>query len=390
MVKKEAIIILAVVVIVIVMSGLIPGPPPAGQGAFKAYWSASYLLASSENFADRDLLLQVEQQLTNHRKDYALVTWNPPWLLALLLPYTLVSFQQATWLWLFTNISLIFISSVLVWQLRAQREVVRRRGWIAPLIAYFFVPTLIAMMLGQVNTLVLIGLAAFLHFEAQEQQVAAGMSLVLTLVKPHLVYITLPLVLLTAVYRRQWRLLLGFGTFLVVLVLIVFALRPTFITDYTTTVTESRLLQWAIPTIGGFLSEQFGWFWVKFIGVIILPLAVVWWWRQRDKLPVMTQLVDVTLLISVITAPFGWGYDVIVFILPILQIVIWVVDGRLPRGEGIGYMSLLLLINIASFIQRSIGMSEVYYFWLPPAIAIIYGIALWRLRPARHDALAMG
>lgn len=298
-------------VLIIAISSIIPRMPFMGGSDFRAYWSASYLLAHSEDFSDPELLLAIEREHTGWRRDYAVMTWNPPWLLALLLPYTLVSFVQATKLWLFTNIGLIYTGSVLVWRVYARREATQRRWAIAPLVAFTFSPVLTILMMGQVNSLVFLGLAIFLYFEQRNRQFKAGMGLVLMLVKPHLVYITAPLILLTAIVKRQWRVLIGMGITLLILMFIVFLLHPTFLVDYGRSIAGGRLLRWATPTLGGILAETFGWNWGKLVGVVILPLAVILWWRKREQFDI-SSLVNVTLLVSVITAPFGWGYDAVV------------------------------------------------------------------------------
>lgn len=382
--KKEVLVILALLILVIAGSRLIPFPAPVGRGDFVAYWSASYLLAHSQNASDPDLLLQVEQEKTGRDQDYVLMTWNPPWLLALLLPYTLFSFQQATWLWLLTNIALIFASVILVWRTTARTETIRRFYWIALPVAFAFSPTLIALIMGQVNTLVLCGIATFLYLASKERYFTAGASLVLTLVKPHLVYITLPLVLLAAVVKKTyWHILAGLGAAAAGLLAVVFFLRPAFVVDYGRTVMGSRLVEWATPTLGGILAETLGWNWAKLMGVVVLPLVVAWWWRRRQQVEIET-LVGISLVISVVTAPFGWGYDVVVLLVPIIQMIVWVLEGRFPRLQAGALVALLLLVDGLSFYQRAVKTNEVYYFWLPLAIALLYLWAQTRLNAYRR------
>lgn len=369
--KKALVLVLALGLLTLVLTGPIPVPPSIGRGDFRAYWSAAYLLANSQNFADPDLLLAAEQVHTGWQRDFAVITWNPPWLLALLLPYATVSFTRATWLWLLTNIVLIYTASVWVWLASSREDKVRRQAWVAPLIAFVYSPALITLLMGQVSSLVFFGLAAFLYLEAGNRHLLAGASLALPLVKPHLVYITLPVILLRAAVRRQWSLWLGLATTLVGLTLLVFLLRPAFLADYTRTVGGGSLLTWETPTLGGILAATWGWQGVKLMGVVLLPLAVGLWWRGRQALSART-LLDVTLLASVITAPFGWGYDAVVLLIPLLQIVVWLVEGRFGRGESLGLVAALLLINAVSFYQRSITVNELYYFWLPLAIAAVY------------------
>lgn len=361
-----------------VLWGPIPVPASMGRGDFRAYWSAAKLLAQSENFADAELLLETEQAHTEWTEDWAVITWNPPWLLALLLPYTAVSFERATWLWLITNITMVFTGSVLVWRTLATQPDSRRRSHLAPIIGLLFLPTMIALLMGQVNTLVFMGLAGFLFFFNRDQLFVAGLCLILTLVKPHLVYLTVPIIFLHLLWtRRDYRAAGGMLVAIVTLTAVVFVLRPSFIADYTQTISEGSLLAWETPTLGGILGASFGWQWAKLMGVVIFPLTVWLWWRNRKQLD-LNIWVQATVLISVITAPFGWGYDVIVLLLPLLQIVIWIAEGRYSRLEAVGWAAALIGLNLAAIYQRSFEISEVQTYWVPIALAAVYFLAYYR------------
>ena len=304
MIQRGLAVILVVGLVAAAIWGPIPIPRTIGLGDFRAYWSAAFLLAHSENFTDADNLFEVERTETGWQRDFVVSTWNPPWLLALLLPYTLVSFTRAIWLWLLTNFLLIFVGSVLVWRTAAQTEYSKKLSVFAPVIGLFFLPTLAALHMGQVNTLVFFGLALYLFFDEQKRPFSAGMGLALTLIKPHLVYITVPLLLLNALRKREWSLFWGMAAALGGLSLIVFVLRPSFLSDYMTTVSSTPLLAWQTPTVGGYLAATLGWEWAKLMGVVILPAAIGLWWRQRDRIDTLT-LVAASLLLSLPTAPFG-------------------------------------------------------------------------------------
>ncbi len=374
---------LVVIIILFAVWGPIPVPSTIGRGDFRAYWSAAYLLTQSENFADVEQLLLVEQQHTEWKEDFAVLTWNPPWLLALLLPYTTVSFVRATWLWLLTNIMMIFTGSILLWKTFAKQASTQRRGHLASLIGLLFLPSLITLLMGQVNTLVFFGVAAFLFFAKRKQFFVAGLCLGLTLVKPHLVYITLPIILLHMVWtRRDFRALAGLTVGIVALTAVVFALRPSFLSDYTQTVSQGSLLAWETPTLGGVLATTLGWQWARLMGIVILPLAVWQWWRYHNKID-LSIWVSGTLLLSVITAPFGWAYDVIVLLIPLIQIFVWIADGKYNQLEAFGWAVLFIGINLGAIYQRTLGIHELQAYWVPIAIALAYFLAYYRLGRSR-------
>ncbi len=381
MIQRSLVVLFFVSILAIAIWGPIPIPRNTGIGDFRAYWSASYLLAHSENFSDSDLLMEVEREQTQWRNDYVVRTWNPPWLLVLLLPYTLVSYTRAAWLWILTNILVIFVGSVLVWKITAVSQRSQRLSIFAPLVGLLFLPTLAALHMGQVNTLVFLGLALYLYFYEVKRPFFAGAALTLTLIKPHLVYITIPLILLDALRKRNWSIFWGTASTLGGLTLIVFALRSSFIVDYFATVSSNSLLSWQPPTIGGILAVLLGWEWMKLMGLVVLPVAIGIWWRTREQVT-MPMLVAVSLLISVMSAPFGWNYDVVVLLIPTIQVAVWLVERRFNWLNTAVLTLLLITINYLNFRQRTQTMSEVYLFWVPLALATVYWLAIKQRKQA--------
>lgn len=364
---------------------LVQPPLPSRIGAidFPAYWSASYLLAHGENFAEPSRLFHVERSQTSWPENYPMLTWNPPWLLVLLLPYSLIPFPRAVWLLLLTNITLIFLSAVLLWWLDSALPRTRRLAWLGPLVAFAYSPTMVAIIAGQVNILVFAGLAAYLWLVlsspvARWRLLAAGAALALTMVKLHLVYLTVPLLLLDAARRRQWHILLGFGVALTTTLALVFCLRPTFINEYAQTLGSGGLLQYETPTFGGIVADVTSWNGLKLMGIILLPLAILAWWRTSANWDLRT-LVDVSLLVSVITAPFGWSYDFVVLLIPLLRIVVWMADRVFPRAQVILLALVLIGADVFSYYERIASPSEIYFSWIPWLIAFAYGFAWWQV-----------
>jgi hypothetical protein len=195
--RNFALAILALLILIIVVK--LPAPVKGlGIADFRAYWSGSYLLSQGEDFSDPEKIYQVETELTGWTGDIVLYTWNPPWLLALLLPYIQFEFSQAAWLWLLTNITMVVTATFLVWHTLREPGQNKVLALAAPFVAFAFAPTLVALAMGQVNTLVLMGLAGFIYFYRNERQFSAGVLLSLVMVKPHLVYLTLPIIFLKA------------------------------------------------------------------------------------------------------------------------------------------------------------------------------------------------
>lgn len=355
-----------------------PFPEHLAKVDFQAYWGASYLLSQSENFADGEKLLQVQHQFTGWTEESAQMTWNPPWLLAWLLPYTLVEFNQASWLWFLTNISLLFASTWVMWQLFAQKAKTKEKMGIGLLITFFFVPTLTLLLVGQITTLVLFGLVLFLYFFRQNRFFLAGSSLSLVTIKPHLLYITLPFLLLHLVWHKQWRTLTGFALPILLGTLVALALRPTFPWEYAATMGESSLLRLTVPTLGYFLSTVFGWSGFRLMGVIILPMVLLYWYRhphkQRLNLVIWSMA---TLLLSIITSPFGWSFDMVLLLMPVQYGVVNLVERRVGIETAVVVTLLFTLCNLIMLYQRTLEVWDDKFFWFPIALGMLYA-AIYR------------
>lgn len=179
-------------------------PPKIGAADFRPYWSSTFLLAHGQDFSDLSKLDDVERTLTDWSEPFTMYAWFAPTGNLVLLPYTLFPFPRATYYWLLTNIVVVFFSALLLWRNMTSR------AWIPLVTTFSFSMTLLSLIVGQVNTLVVLGLALFLFFSELRRDYAAGASLVLTTIKPHLVILTLPLLLVDIVRHKQWRVVVGF------------------------------------------------------------------------------------------------------------------------------------------------------------------------------------
>src|SRR5438128_2601871 len=66
---------------------------------FVEYWAAGRLNAQGENPYDPDKLLPLERSI-GRDTDEAIMMWNPPWTLALAMPFGLMDGRAAQLLWL--------------------------------------------------------------------------------------------------------------------------------------------------------------------------------------------------------------------------------------------------------------------------------------------------
>jgi hypothetical protein len=192
------------------------------------------------------------------------------------------------------------------------------------------------------------------------------------MVKPHLVYLTLPIIFLKALHERRWRFFAGFAATLLFLTGITWLLRPTFLSEYAGHVGQGSLFDWMTPTVGGLIQAATGLTWVKFIGVILLPVLAYLWWTRYRSTPLIT-LVSVLTILSLITAPFGWSYDFIVLLVPILHMLSLAANGAVSRSDVAIILVAGLAADMAAYYQRIVIENELYFFWIPVVVGGLYG-----------------
>lgn len=370
---------------------LMPSPLPDYLTTFdfQAYWGASNLLSRSENFTDPALLLEIERAATGFDQDVPLFAWNPPWFLAWLLPLSIIGFDRASWIWFLINIVLVFSSTVMLWRVFASRDESMRRLWIGLIVSFLFLPTLTTLLVGQIAALILFGVAAFLFFDNSEKPFLAGMALSLTTAKPHVIYLTLALILLDLIYRRQWRTIAGFITPVLAGTIVTFILRPAFLSDYASLMTNSQLLQrTAVPTPVSYLAEMVEQPWLRYAGLLILLGGLFLWWRRRQPGAIdRSQLVVVTLILSLLTTPYAWSFDFILFLVPALQVAMWIVEDRISRIQAAFIVVFFAAANVAVFYQRSLQAPENEFFWFPLLLAFLYAWG-WRSATTGEESRA--
>ena len=382
----KVLFVIALFVLVLVILYAVELPKKIGVTDFRGYWSTSYLLSQSENFSDSDLLLQVQRELVGLDKPYPIKTWNPPWVLVWLLPYAVLPFKFATKLWLFTNIMLLVLGVAACWQVVVeQQDHLKRWIWLPLIAAIVFPSTLVAIRFGQVNLVVFAGLVGFLWFYQREQDVLAGTALALTMVKPHLVYLALPIIFLYLLKERRFLIMGVFAGVLVGSIILVFMLRPGFLNEYLASTQEGNLFKWQTPTTTTYLSIVMGVPWIRLIGVILIPIGMIAWyfWFERLGIVVFT---EIAVLFSVITMPFGWSYDYVVLLLPLSQIIAWLLMDIVPKLERAAIVGLLLMMYGIYYRQRIYADNELYFFWVPLVIAVIFAWLFFR-RQSRQPFL---
>jgi hypothetical protein len=343
---------------------------------FGAYWTASRVNLAGGNAYDESQLLAPQQAIEPDRTR-PVAAWSPPWTFAAFAPFTPMAFAAARWAWRFVQIATVFAAVTALWRVYGGPPGQLVWAWCAALVWY---PTLQMIGLGQHSNLVLLGLVGWLAGLTAGRPFAAGACLALVLVKPQNVYLVGLLVVVWMADRRQWRTAAGAVAGTLAFTSVTLVPNPRVFAQYLDALANRPPSYTVPPTPGMLLRMAFGseHFWLVFLPPLAGVLWAVWYyarnraeWDWRERLPVVV-------LASCLTSPYGWMYDQILFLIPIVAVLAPAARrGWMPRGVAVvaGLSAVCLGLHAA-------GFREVTFAWHAPLCLGLYLAAGAHLR--RH------
>ena len=376
-------LIMGLLILAYQLSGLVARPGVLADD-YVEYWAAGRLNLSGANPYAADQLLPLEREAG--RKTEVLLMWNPPWTLALAMPLALFSYPISRLMWLILSIMMILTATSWTWTLLGGST---QKRWLPAVIAFSFYPTIIVLRIGQIGPVLLLGVVGFLHFEQNKRYWLAGAFAALLAIKPHLLYLVCISILAWSIGRRRWVILGGGAIVLLSATLTAMMFNPHVITQYLSAIMEDSPLLWMTPTFGSLLRLLLGLErkWLAFIPMV----AGIFWlglygfrhradWLWADRIPLL-------LLVSVVTAPFGWSFDQVVLIPALLQAMIRVFATnrvRIVSGAIISYLAINIVAFAVAFTILVLGrFSDFWQLWLAPVLLIWYMLVQ---RWSRHAA----
>jgi Glycosyltransferase family 87 len=342
---------------------------------FSAYWAAARLQLQGLNPYSQALILEIERS-ADSKVHEPLVMLNPPWTIALLLPFGMLDYPVGRIAWLCTGFLAVVLGACWTWQVYAGSL---RHVWVALLLSFLFLPLWIVLVLGQIDLLILVGITGFLYFESRHRRLIAGLFLVLMTIKPHLFYLFWIALILWVIESRRWSILAGAVCSGLAATLLATVWNPRVMFQYLD-VTLSQLppLNWRTPTFGTFLRVQFGMekVWLQFIPMIFGIVWLLFRWQGHRRNWNWSAQMPLLILVSLTTTSYVWFYDQAILIPAFIQVAatgcgIWPVRKQVSGfALFIGLNSVLALM----VIQR---LPPLAFLWSFSAWLAIY-LAYWR------------
>ncbi|MHB1357080.1 MAG: glycosyltransferase family 87 protein [Anaerolineae bacterium] len=335
---------------------------------YLAYWGAARLAILGSNPYDAVALASVEAT-TCQLSQPVLMMWNPPWTIALNLPFAMLPFCTAKWVWLAVSIILMLVCGAALWNLYAPS--VDHRYWLGVLLVASYLPALLTLWEGNSGPWLLLGITGFLLGVQAKRDYLAGVALALLLVKPHIVFLFIAGVGWWVLRERRWKVLLGGLAATALASALVMLFSPDIFKQYLSSAVGPQL-RCNTATLGYWLRVLFGkeFLWLQFLPPVLgFILFGIWLFLRKGRWDWL-HIAPVLLLASSITALFGWGHDQLA-LLPVV-VLFMLSQKQLHVRQQFVFIGLYVLVESGMFMLTIVHASPPTYYWHSLAMAGLY------------------
>jgi hypothetical protein len=387
--RGVAILVIPVIVIVYLLLAygaysVFTSQIPSGNDFYPRWRGTRSLILEGKDPYSDEVTLEIQQGMYGRpaREDEDQVAFAYPLYVSLLvLPFSFFPYPQAQALWMSTLILLTLTAVVIMvqtldWKL-SLAGLVTLSLW-----CVFFYPTARSILLGQFSLVVVALLTLALWAMQRGHPVLAGFCLALSTVKPQMVFLVIPFLLLTALRWKNHRLVAAFLAPMTALLLVSFLVLPTWLRSfiaglsryqaYTSIYREGKsplgvLISYLLP------SEATSWVTVLICLALVGYLAYVWakaLVADGDTSQALFLTVILTLLVP---AETGTSNQVLL----LLPFVAWLSQERHRPWMPIAASGILLTVPWVLFLWTVQGDLEHPLMAVPlPFVAM--AILSWR------------
>jgi hypothetical protein len=311
---------------------------------------------------------------------------NPPWAISLVMPFGIVNYSISRFWWLICSVIFILISSIILWRIFSGYP---KQRWLALLVVFIFAPTISVLEVGQIASLLLLGISGFLYFTVvNRNDWLAGAFLSLASIKPQVAYLFWVALLFWIIQERRWLLVISTTTSVMLLTLIAWLFNPHIIQQYLGMLQTYQISEWANPTIGAYL--RFFWFgidkfWLQFLPSIIGCIWLIYHWFKHHNSWNWVYELPLLLLVSQVTSSYTWTYDLVILIPAILQATVWIMSDC-KRWSTLVFAGTFLTISILDLVLH-MKLSDFWFIWVAPALLIWFLLIRWRYVNSQDNIL---
>lgn len=338
------------------------------------YWAAGYQTLRSQDPYRYETTAEIYREIANSVPNESFL--YPPWLITILLPFSLLPIQASRLVWYFLGFGMLFFSVDRVWALY---EGPQKSRWIVLLLAITFSPAFFALTLGQLSPFTFAGMVLFLWVlrlpESKRWKYwLVGAAATLMAMKPQGFFLFWAAFLLWSISKKEWRAIFGAMITLGAATLLVSLFVPNILVSFIATSLKNQPILYCTPTLGYWLREIFGAdkFTLQYAAPLIgIAWLVVFWQRKKETWDWTAQM-PILAFVSLITSPYSWTHDQVILLLPLLEVAILAVKIANRKLLMVFLLGWLLLNSV--MVVLHFWYPDCWFIWQAPFWLVIYWV----------------
>jgi hypothetical protein len=243
----------------------------------------------------------------------------------------------------------------------------------------FFGPTYLTLQIGSIGPLTLIILYATMVLFQKKHSFTAGVLLALTMLKPPQGLSILFLIGIWLLARRDWKSILGILLGSIILWVIGMSIDPNWVSQFLHSgeaAFDRRLgfqsnvwsLSFLLCNKNQYCSFALG----GILSLLLLGSTAYFLWRDHAKLTVW-QVFNIIIPIAFVATVYSWGYDQILYIIPIVWIIGMLVERMKSYIQAFIFLVILTLISFTALALHAYTLNDV---WSLGNTVIVLGMVL--------------
>jgi hypothetical protein len=323
---------------------------------FLCYWSAGQLAIRRENPYGSAETLRI-QRSAGYPDAEPMIGHMTPFSLPLVLPLGLIDARSGAIIW-----SLLIVA-LLIFAIHSVRQMHDRPANRLHLLGYIFAPALACILAGQAGAILLFGLVLFLRFQ-RFRPFAAGLSLVLWSMKPHLFFAFGVAVLFWIIANKRYRILFGVLTGLAASAVITTWIDPQAWSQYLEMMRSEHIEAKVLPNLSLIfrVAVDRDSVWLQCVPAVASVFWSLWYARRHRSDWDWMNHGSLVLLVSVLVAPYSWFTDEVLLV-PAMLHAVYSADNR---GQSLGWFGVPAGIALI-LVLWGVPLYSLYYVWTPMA-----------------------
>jgi hypothetical protein len=325
----------------------------AGSRDFVAYYATGRQLVHHADPYDADAIRRIEQA-AGLSVNGVLLMRNPPWGLPLAFPLGFLGVRLAAILWSILLLACLLIPAHLIRKLHGSPP--NPIHWMS----LSFTPALMCLTMGQTSLFALLGLTLFLYYH-RTHPFAAGASLWLCTLKPHLFLPFAAALLAWIVFSRSYKVLAGAVAAMAVSCALTLWIDPSAFSAYLALMRSPLIVQEFVPCLSDAMRFSISRkaVWLQYLPAAIASVWAVWFFWHRRHTWNWLQNGNLLILVSLVAAPYSFLYDQSIAIPAVMH------GAYTTRKRPLLVVAVCILAVIWLQALR-VRIVSVYYLWTAP------------------------